>query len=52
MIAGRCSILGMGTDIGGSIRFPASFNGIYGLKPCMKRVLIKGALKLNPSKSG
>ncbi|KAJ9137935.1 Amidase [Pleurostoma richardsiae] len=29
----RCSALGIGTDVGGSIRVPAAANGIYGYKP-------------------
>ncbi|EHK97700.1 putative Acetamidase [Glarea lozoyensis 74030] len=29
----RGSPLGVGTDIGGSIRIPSAFNGLYGLKP-------------------
>ncbi|KAH0286420.1 amidase [Aureobasidium namibiae CBS 147.97] len=33
LIALRGSILGVGTDIGGSIRVPAGFVGIYGFKP-------------------
>ncbi|KAL4862440.1 hypothetical protein BDV12DRAFT_203057 [Aspergillus spectabilis] len=32
------SILGIGTDIGGSIRIPALCNGIYGFKPTVGRV--------------
>ncbi|CDK25220.1 unnamed protein product [Kuraishia capsulata CBS 1993] len=32
------SPVGVGTDIGGSIRFPAAFNGCYGLRPTSYRV--------------
>ncbi|APC48933.1 amidase [Virgibacillus halodenitrificans] len=33
---------GIGSDIGGSIRFPAHFNGIIGFKPGMNQVPTKG----------
>ncbi|GFZ50431.1 Putative amidase C550.07 [Saitozyma sp. JCM 24511] len=33
LIGGGGSVLGVGTDIGGSIRNPAALNGIYGFKP-------------------
>uniref|UniRef100_A0A8C3P9Q4 Fatty-acid amide hydrolase 1 n=1 Tax=Chrysemys picta bellii TaxID=8478 RepID=A0A8C3P9Q4_CHRPI len=33
LIAGGGSVLGFGTDIGGSIRLPSSFCGLCGLKP-------------------
>ena len=33
--------LGIGTDIGGSIRIPAHFNGIFGFKPTPDRVTYK-----------
>ena len=33
------SILGIGNDIGGSVRNPAIFNGIYSLKPTHGRHL-------------
>lgn len=38
LIACRGSLLGLGTDIGGSIRIPSSYHGLYGLKPTYGRV--------------
>ncbi|KAG9239809.1 fatty-acid amide hydrolase [Calycina marina] len=31
-LAFKCSALGVGTDVAGSIRVPAAFNGVYGLR--------------------
>ncbi|XP_074122141.1 fatty-acid amide hydrolase 1-like [Sminthopsis crassicaudata] len=42
LIASGGSILGLGTDIGGSIRFPAAFCGICGLKPTSGRISKRG----------
>uniref|UniRef100_T1GZI8 Amidase domain-containing protein n=1 Tax=Megaselia scalaris TaxID=36166 RepID=T1GZI8_MEGSC len=42
-IQGSCaSPFGLGSDIGGSIRMPAFFNGIFGHKPSMNIVSNKG----------
>lgn len=38
----RGSPVGMGTDIGGSIRIPASFNGLYGLRASTGRLTYEG----------
>ncbi|KAJ5604670.1 glutamyl-tRNA amidotransferase-like protein subunit A [Penicillium lagena] len=38
LLAMRGSILGIGTDIGGSIRVPCAACGIYGLKPSVGRL--------------
>jgi amidase len=38
LIALRGSILGLGTDIGGSIRIPAGFNGLCGIRPSHGRM--------------
>jgi amidase len=38
LVASGGSILGIGTDIGGSIRIPANLQGLYGLCPTTGRV--------------
>ncbi|GAA6012111.1 hypothetical protein JCM11491_001754 [Sporobolomyces phaffii] len=43
LIALRGSPLGVGSDIGGSIRIPSAFNGIYGLRPSYHRIPYGGA---------
>ena len=42
MIASRASVVGIGTDIGGSVRIPAHFSGTYALKPTSRRLSLKG----------
>lgn len=44
LIALRGSILGVGTDIGGSIRAPAAFCGIYGFKPTSYTLPMRGCV--------
>ncbi|HVE78128.1 MAG TPA: amidase family protein [Gemmatimonadaceae bacterium] len=41
-IAAGGAVLGLGTDIGGSIRVPAHFCGIHGLKPTARRLTTAG----------
>ena len=38
LIALQGSVIGLGTDIGGSIRIPAGFNALYGLRPSHGRM--------------
>ena len=37
-VAGRLAPAGLGTDLGGSIRIPSSFNGLAGIRPVPGRV--------------
>ncbi|KAH9007313.1 general amidase [Lactarius hatsudake] len=39
----RGSILGVGSDIGGSIRIPAAMNGVFGLRPSYHRIPYEGS---------
>ena len=43
LVGGRCVPLSFGSDIGGSIRLPSSFNGAAGFKPTSTRVSDLGA---------
>ncbi|KAI4225072.1 MAG: hypothetical protein L6R36_004199 [Xanthoria steineri] len=47
LIGLRGSPAGFGTDIGGSIRIPAAFNGLYGLRPSAGRLPYQGMAKLH-----
>ena len=37
LLSAFCSPIGIGSDIGGSLRIPAEFNGIMSLRPCFQR---------------
>ena len=43
LIGLKGSPIGFGTDIGGSVRIPSAFNGLYGLRPSVGRIPYDGA---------
>ncbi|KAK3371231.1 amidase signature domain-containing protein [Lasiosphaeria ovina] len=47
----RGSVLGVGTDIGGSVRIPAAFNGIFSLKPTPERLSYRDVANTNPGQN-
>ncbi|OJJ62898.1 hypothetical protein ASPSYDRAFT_674213 [Aspergillus sydowii CBS 593.65] len=52
LLALRGSMVGFGTDIGGSIRIPAMCNGLYGFKPSNGRVPYGGQTDGQPKSKG
>ncbi|GKU22736.1 unnamed protein product [Fusarium langsethiae] len=48
LVAMKGSVLGIGTDIGGSIRGPSSFCGIYGFKATSNTLPIRGYVTAPP----
>jgi Asp-tRNA(Asn)/Glu-tRNA(Gln) amidotransferase A subunit family amidase len=52
LLAAGGSCLGLGTDIGGSVRIPAHFSGCVGFKPTIARISRKGAQGATPGAVG
>ena len=48
-VAGGACEFALGTDTGGSIRVPASYTGLYGLRPTHGRIPLEGVMPLSPS---
>lgn len=48
-VAANKADIGLGTDTGGSIRVPASYNGLFGLRPTHNRLSVKKMVGLAPS---
>jgi len=46
--SGTCDFA-LGSDTGGSVRIPAAFNGLYGLRPTHNRIDLSGAQAMAPS---
>jgi amidase len=48
-VAGGLCDFALGSDTGGSVRLPASYTGLYGLRPTHGRLSLEGVLPLAPS---
>lgn len=49
-VSGRLATVGIGTDTGGSIRIPASINGLYGYRPSVGRYSVDGVVPMSVTK--
>ena len=52
IVAARASPLGFGSDIGGSIRIPSAYCGVYGFKPTGGRTSLAGHAMFGPTGRG
>lgn len=48
-VAGAVVDFALGTDTGGSVRVPASYCGVYGIRPTHDRIPLDGVFKFSPS---
>ena len=48
-VAGKLCDFALGTDTGGSVRIPASYCGVFGIRPSHAAVPIEGVVQLAPS---
>jgi len=48
-VAGGACDFALGTDTGGSVRVPASFSGLYGIRPTLGRIDFSGICVQSPS---